>query len=145
MVPSITRQELQHRRGLLNMGCGHRQRNAAAAQTKPTWGGASYSLNSFSTFSSPASTSHWMNSTRRQRAWKPSSQGSVSCGTEEGRGTQESGSGGTMESNQHRVLCVDFILWQAFYKMVMWQLAAQTHILLKLQQKDKFSLPVVLA
>lgn len=50
-----------------------------------------------------------------------------------------------MESNQHRVLGVDFILGQALYEMVMWQQAAQTHILLKLQQKDKFSLPVALA
>lgn len=53
----------------------------------------------------------------------------------------ENGSEGTM----NRIIFVDFILRQAFCKMVMWPLAAQTHILWKLPQKDKCSLPGALA
>lgn len=52
----------------------------------------------------------------------------------------ENGSEGTMD----RMIYVDFILRQAFCKIVLWPLAAPMHILWKLPQNEKCSLPEIL-
>lgn len=123
----------------LGQECSPRHRRA--------WGrrGAMESWNSFSsTFSSPASTSCWVNPSRRQRTRWPDPWKSVSWVSEECKTSWRMGLEGLWRIISSAIY-LDFTLQQLSHQILTWLLAAHTHVLWKFWQSDEFSLPVALA